>query len=252
MGNRIFQTLNLILAPLQIAATFLAFGLGTSFDDATASPAGEPPIIPAGYAFLIWSVIYAGSVVYGIYQYAGSRRQDPILIRIRPFTASAFAATVSWLIAARYNLTGLTVICILWLFGSLLPVFLAFLHPARNFSRTEQTVMVIPLSVYTGWVTVAVFANVSAFLHQNGLLNVVLTPVWWAVIMVVAAGAIAARLTFRSGSVAFALAVCWALVAILVANLTREYHPEVVIMCALMTAAQIGVLLLSRRRQAAG
>ena len=248
MSGRFLRTLNLILAPMQIVASIAAFGLRTTFDEATASPAGDPPIIPAGYAFVIWSVIFSGSVFYGIYQYARSRHDDPLLMQIRPFTASAFAATVCWLAAARFNLTGLTVICILWLLGSLLPVFLAFTRSPRVFSKLDQVAMVIPFSIYTGWVTVATFANASAFLHQHGLLNVVLTPAWWAVIMLTAAGVIAARLTFRSGNFPFALTVCWALIAILVANLTREYHAEVVITCALMTAAQIGALVLSRRR----
>ena len=103
----------------------------------------------------------------------------------------------------------MTAICILWLLGTLLPVLLAFMRSARKFSRLDQTATVIPLSIYTGWVRVATFANVSAFLHEHGLLRVVLTPAWWAVIMVTAAGAIAARLTFRSGNTAFALTVCW-------------------------------------------
>jgi len=44
------RPLNLILAPMQVVATAVAFGMGTTFDEVTASPAGDPPIIPAGYA----------------------------------------------------------------------------------------------------------------------------------------------------------------------------------------------------------
>lgn len=240
---------NLILAVMQVVVTVVAFELGTSFDEATASPGGEPPIIPAGYAFTIWSVIYAGSVAYGIFQIARRRKEDPLLVRIRPLTASAFLATSCWLVAARFNLTGLTVLCMLWLACSLLPVFMAFMRERREFTRIEQVAMVVPLSIYTGWVTVAIFADLAAFLFRHGALNVLLTPAWWTVVMVCVAGLIAARLTMKSASTPFALTICWALVAILVANVTREHNPEVVFVCGVMTAVQIGVLLFSHARQ---
>jgi hypothetical protein len=245
------KALNLVLALMQIVVTIVAFEIGPSFNQATASSAGEPPIIPAGYAFAIWSVIYLGSVIYGVFQLARSRAQDPLLAKIRPFTASAFLATVCWLIAARFNLTGLTVICMLWLLASLLPVFMSFMKPKSRFTPAEQFAMVIPLSIYTGWVTVAVFADMSAFLHRHGLLNILLTPAGWAVVFLIVAGVIATRLTFKSASVPFALTICWALVAILVANITRENHPAVAICCAALTGAQLLALVLSKRGRAA-
>ena len=247
----ILQIANLVLAIMQVVVTVIAFEIGTTFDQATASSVGEPPIIPAGYAFLIWSVIYAGSILYGILQINNRRKDDLLLVRIRPLTASAFSATNCWLIAARFNLTGLTVLCMFWLVASLLPVFMAFMHARRRFTLIEQIAIVTPLSIYTGWVTVAVFADLSAFLYRHGLMNLFLTPAWWAVVMVCIAGLIAARLTLKSANTPFALTICWALVAILTANLTREYHPQVVLSCALMAAVQIGVLLLSRARHRA-
>jgi hypothetical protein len=58
------QGLNLTLALAMPVATFLAFALGTSFQDATRSDAGEAMIVPTGYAFGSWSLIYAGAVAY--------------------------------------------------------------------------------------------------------------------------------------------------------------------------------------------
>jgi hypothetical protein len=246
--DSLLRFLNLVLAPMQIVATILAFGMGTTFEQATASPVGEPPIIPAPYTFLIWSVIYTGSVCYGIYQFRARPWQQALLARIRPYTASAFAATVCWLISARFNLTALTVVCIIWLAASLLPAFLNAVQRQQHLTYGAKLAMVVPLSIYTGWVVVAVFANMSAFLHGRGLLDSILTPVWWAVIMVTAAGGIAGVLTLRTGNIPFALTVCWALVGILVANLTRTYHVEVVLTCGVVTAAQLSILVLSRRR----
>ena len=248
MRGTFLQFLNLILAPSQIVVTVVAFSFGTSFDQATASSSGEPPIIPAGYAFTVWSVIYAGSILYAIYQFPRRRLDDSLLGPIRPYTASAFAATTCWLVAARFNQTGITVVCIMWLLASLLPAFLSFMRKQNRLTWTERLVVTGPLSIYTGWVTVAVFANVSAWLYRYGLLNRVLTPALCAVVMVIVAGTLAAWLVKRSASIPFAFTVCWAPVAILVANLTREYHPEVVTACGVMTAVDLGALVLSRRR----
>lgn len=248
MKGTFLRFLNLILAPLQIVVTVLAFSLGTSFDQATNSRSGEPPIVPAEYAFTVWSVIYAGSVLYAIYQFPRRRLDDPLLGPIRAYTASAFAATVCWLLAARWNQTGVTVVCILWLLGSLLPAFLSCMRKQNRLTWAERLAVTGPLGMYTGWVTVAAFANVSAWLYQYGLLNLVLNPALWAVIMVTAAGTLAVWLVKQSASIPFTLIVCWALIAILIANLTREYHPEVVVACGVMTAVDLGALVLSRRR----
>ena len=59
--DRLRKALNLALAPAQPITTVLCFSLGTSFDEATRSDVAEPPIIPAGYTFTIWTLIYAGA-----------------------------------------------------------------------------------------------------------------------------------------------------------------------------------------------
>lgn len=247
MRDRLLPLLNLVLPPLQIVTTVLAFAMGTTFEQSTASPAGDPPIIPADYAFIIWSLIYSGCIAYGVFQYLPARRDEPLYRQIRPFTASAFAGTISWLVAARFHLIWLTVVCIFWMLASLLVVFMALMTQSRRFSIAEQICTVIPLSIFTGWVTVATFANTSSLLHEHGLLSVVFTPAIWAVIMTSVAGVIACWLTYRSHNVPFALTICWALVAIAVANLTREYHPVVALIAASMNLVVLAPLFRPRR-----
>lgn len=129
----------------------------------------------------------------------------------------------------------------------MVPVFRSFPGRPKQLSWAENWAVVIPLSIYTGWTIIATFANTSALLHQHGLLNVLLSPAWWTVVMVLLAGFIAADWIHKSANPAFALTVCWALVGILVANLTREYHPQVVFVCAAMTLFELAVLRVSRR-----
>ena len=67
---------NLLFSWAQIAVTIWSFALGRSFEDAAGSISADPPIVPARYAFIIWSVIYAGCAAYGIYQFLPDRSRD--------------------------------------------------------------------------------------------------------------------------------------------------------------------------------
>ena len=63
-SDRLRQGLNLVLSVAMPAVTALAFGTGTTFQEATRSEVAEPQIVPAGYAFAIWTLIYGGCVGY--------------------------------------------------------------------------------------------------------------------------------------------------------------------------------------------
>lgn len=141
---------NLVLAVGMPVATALAFGTGTSFEEATKSNVGEPKIVPAGYAFVIWTLIYGGSVVYGSYQFAGRRQGDALLGRIGWYTASAFAGTCAWLVLARLNLTWGTVACIVWMLASLAGAFVGLLRAGRPLTRAEHWAVRMPVSVFLG------------------------------------------------------------------------------------------------------
>lgn len=111
--DQIRRWLNLLLAIAQIAVTIFRFAFGTSFDEAAGPPSADPPIVPAGYAFIIWSVIYGGCLAYGVYQFASTRMESPFLRRIGFFTASTFLGCCCWLLGVRFGHLQWTVPCIL-------------------------------------------------------------------------------------------------------------------------------------------
>ena len=119
------QRLNVLFAVAMPVTTFLVFGRSVSFEEATAGEAGTPLIEPAGYAFIIWSVIYAGGIVYALVQARPRARFDPLFSRIGWWTASAFLSVSVWLVMARLGLLWMTVLCIGWMAASLFPVFQA-------------------------------------------------------------------------------------------------------------------------------
>lgn len=48
------------------------------------------PIQPANYAFVIWAPIFLSLLAYAAYQALPSKRENPLLQRIGPYTAAAF------------------------------------------------------------------------------------------------------------------------------------------------------------------
>ncbi len=81
-----------------------------------------------------------------------------------------------------------------------------------------------PFVIYSGWVTVASIANVSAYLVKIGWNGFGISPVTWALIMIVIASIINLAITWKRNMREFALVGAWALIAIGVANQSTELN----------------------------
>ena len=241
------QGLNLALAIAQPVTTFLCFALGTSFNDATRGGGGEPAIVPAGYAFIIWSLIYGGAIAYGVFQALPANRDNPLLRSVGFYTAAAFLGTCAWLVMARLGLTWGTVACIFWMLASLAGAFVPLARAGASLTWGERMFVLMPVSVFIGWVTVACFANTAAALKNDGLLDAGLSETRWTVLMLIAAGGIASWVTLRTrGNAWYALTIVWALVAIVVANTAKAPNRAVALAAAAMAATLVVVLVRAR------
>jgi hypothetical protein len=241
------QGLNLVLAIAQPVTTYLCFARGTSYDDATRGGAGEPTIVPAGYAFIIWTLIYGGAVAYGVFQALPAQRENRLLRTVGFYTAGAFLGTCTWLVMARLGQTWLTVACIFWMLACLAAAFAPLARAGAALTRAERMFVLMPVSVFIGWVTVACFANTAAALKNQGLADAGLSETGWTVILLLAAGAVAARVTLASrGNAWYALTIVWALVGIVVANLVRVPNPVVAAVAGAM-ALVVSLALLRGR-----
>jgi translocator protein len=243
-SDLIRQTLNLLLALGQIAVTIIVVVIGTDNTITSDAPEVNTPIVPADYAFGVWSLIYGGGLIYAIYQALPSQRENGLLRRIGFFSASAFFATSMWLIAAQSGWLWLTVLFIVWILVSLLGAFIQFIVQRAPHNNAERFLVVLPLSIYMGWATVATIANTSTTLQASGFGNFLVSNQTWAVIMLVIGGIIASFATFRSrGNPGYALTVIWALVGIIVANSAIAANFWVAVTAGIM-AGLIGLALI--------
>ena len=75
-----------------------------------------------------------------------------------------------------------------------------------------------PFVIYSGWVTVASIANVSAWLEKLQWNGFGLSDASWTIVMILIATLINLMVTWRRNMREFALVGAWALIAIAVAN----------------------------------
>ncbi|GCE28785.1 hypothetical protein KDA_42690 [Dictyobacter alpinus] len=249
------QVLNVVLAVGQVVVTVLGYIVGSN-SKFSSSTAATSPIVPADYTFIVWSLIYAGALVYAIYQALPRQREDELLRRIGFYTASAYLATIVWLIAAQTGVAWFTVVCLFWILASLLGAFLQIIQWRTAFTQAQRWLVILPISIYTAWATIASIANPASVAQESGVTSLLgLSATAWTLIMLLVGTGIAGFVTIRSrGNAGYALTFVWALIGIVVANVVRSSNPPVAILAGILAVVMVVLLSWARltlRRQAA-
>lgn len=172
---------------------------------------------PAPYAFAIWGIIFLGLLAYGIFQVKRAFFSDKPSEFIEQTGYWFFLANIlncCWVIAFMYNYTGLSVVI---MFGILLSLIKIILN--TNMERWDAPISVIafiwwPICFYSGWISVATIANISAFLSKLDWNGGVLSEQAWTINMIVAATIINLLMIWKRNMREFALVGIWALFAI--------------------------------------
>jgi len=189
------------------AAPFFVSGFA-GFDPALFPiPQENPPVQPAGWAFAIWGVIYVWLVVhagYGLLAKADDAGWDAPRW---PLMAS-LAIGVTWLSVATFS----PIWAEIEIFAMLaLALWALAVTPAK-----QPWLLSTPIALYAGWLTAASFAGLGITGAGFGLLW---GPYGWAVACIL--GALLVGLTtvlLVRPNPAYAIALCWALIAIAVRN----------------------------------
>ena len=190
-------------------------GDGALAPDATLLAPGRP-------AFTIWSVIYAGLVVWAVRQALPGRATDARERATGWLLLASMLGNAAWLAVVQTGLLGLSVPVIIGLLAVLVALMLTLLRlPAA--STTDTVVMDGTAGLYLGWVCVATVANVAAVLADAGVRDLGLGAEPWAVIILTVTAAIGVALAVRTrGRLAIAAALAWGLAWIAVARSTGE------------------------------
>lgn len=179
-------------------------------------------LAPARPAFMIWSVIYAGLVVWAVRQALPGRATDPRERATGWLLLASMLGNAAWLAVVQTGLLGLSVPVIAGLLAVLVALVLTLRRRPPG-STTDAVVMDGTAGLYLGWVCVATVANVAAVLADAGVRDLGLGAEPWAVIILAVTAVIGVALAVRTrGRLAIAAAIAWGLAWIAVARATGE------------------------------
>jgi hypothetical protein len=228
----------IIAAILQIAATALpALGIGEPIG--SQSDEVRSLVTPASWAFSIWGPLFAGSVVFAVYQAMPAQRTSGLLARLRWPAAGAFFGNALWALYTQFfGLSAISALIIIFTLVCLVRAYRVFAswHPA--FSRGQRWLAVLPLSALAAWLTAATIVNISASLLYHGVdAGEAGPPIAAAVVLT--GGVIASLALARGrGNPPYALVFLWALAAIYAAGGQRA---EFVAGAALVAAGLVAI-----------
>ncbi|GGH27042.1 hypothetical protein GCM10007423_12480 [Dyadobacter endophyticus] len=241
--KRTLQIANIIAVTVTVVVNYLSnTGIFNNSTMASVSARYQNLFTPSGYAFSIWGLIYLLLAVFVVYQSRGisGKREVPAVVeKVGWLFVISCAANSAWVLAWLYDFTGLSVLVMIVLLTSLWRIIVRTrmeldLIPIKKIALTWW-----PFAIYFGWISVALIANVAAWLTKIGWDGFGLSPVAWTVIMICVAGAVYLVLTWKRNLRESSMVGVWALVAVAVAN--WETAPAVVDAALIVSA----VILIS-------
>lgn len=176
---------------------------------------------PSGYAFSIWGIIYLLLLGFVIYQGRSlfvKVRDNDFVLKIGWWFIISCIANSFWVVSWIYGYTGLSCIFIFLLLFSLLKIVWNNRMELWDAPFSVIAFLWWPFVIYSGWVTVASIANVSAYLVKIDWDGFGMSPIFWTILMITIATAINLIITWKRNMREFAIVGAWALVAIGIAN----------------------------------
>lgn len=204
-----------LLKPALVLLLALAFGLSPLLTpdfrgyDATQFPVrlDAPAILPAGYAFGIWGLIYLWLVLHagcGLWK----RADDPAWDGVRAPLVLSLAVGTVWLYVAVRDPVWASVLIAVMLTGALMALLRAPAVP-------DRWLLLAPLAIYAGWLSAATGVSLGVLLAGFGWLP----DTGAAVVMLAVVLALAVTVQLRLGRAPeYGLTVVWALIAVCVRN----------------------------------
>lgn len=246
-----------VIAATGVALAAAAYGTGLAGGRPIPEVAGgalapdATLVAPAGPAFAIWSVIYAGLVAYAVWQALPSQATRRRQRSVGFWVVASELLSAAWILCVQAGLLALSVPVIVLLLAALA---VAFVRLRREPAETTADAVLLDgtVGLFLGWVMVATAANIAAWLPTAGFTGAGAKPSLWAIGLLVVVAAIACALAiWDRGRLAPAMASAWGLVWVAVAR--GEGGPgEAALAVAALAAGVLVVLVAVAARLARG
>ena len=176
---------------------------------------GENLLVPAGWAFAIWGLIYAWLLAYTAVQLFPKTYGNARFDRAAPWAAGAMAACGAWELVFSQLWFALSLVVML---AALFCAFRAHRAleigrpPLDGFEKWTRRAW----GVLAGWLTAATVANASIVLEALGYSGAPFGPVAWAVGVIAVVAAVGLGLSWRLPDPLYGAVIVWALVGLAV------------------------------------
>lgn len=167
---------------------------------------------PAGYTFSIWSIIYLSLFGFIIFQARPSQRNNNVIAKIHKLFVLNCLANATWIIVWHFDLIILSLLIMIVILFTLVKIYRLIHITDADAPRTlsERFFVILPFSLYTGWITVAIIANISVVQIAYGLDSFGIAAIDWTLIKLSVTGAIGAMVVLLRKDIIFGLVLTWA------------------------------------------
>ncbi len=204
-------------------------------------------VIPAGYVFAIWGLIYVGLAAFTIYQ--ALHGIDPVVRRVGWLPALSGVLNTTWLLLFQFEAFVLTVPVMVALLLTLIAIHRRVWQVRDQLTTASRWAIRVPFSIYLGWISVATIANVAQTLSWLGVggFGVPLEATIASGVLLLGP-ALAIVFARRFGDLAYGAVIVWAYLGIVVKEASSPFVPLVAGIGAAAVALLIAASAVDRVR----
>lgn len=200
-------------------------------------------ITPDGYAFSIWGIIFIALLLFCGYQVKKvflDQREDEFVLYMGYWYSLANVMNGLWLVFWLNEYIGLSVVVMTILLISLLMVVIRLGIFDKEKSLGHKAFVQWPIGIYTGWISIAIIANVASYLTKIDF-AFLMSEEYWAISLIVIATLINLYMVLKRGVISYGLVGIWALVAI---SVRHNSGMDSLYYTSLITSGIIGLAIL--------
>ena len=203
-NEKVISTINLIGFAFLMYASYLFRTNQSAFDKDL-----DPLFNPAPYSFAIWMVIYLALIIWIIKGFFAKDKIKEMYLKIS-----------LWFVVCMI-LNGVTVLLpttfsVIMIIGALITSLVIYnIVDKFNIAKRYR----IPFSLLSGWLSVATIVNISKFLRNMGVTNILgINQVGWTNTLLVVGCILAILFTIIRNDILYPLVFIWGYIAIAVQN----------------------------------
>lgn len=241
MKTSLAKIFTLLYAPFAIFAGSLFARTDLSVGQISDQYFGDVLIIPSGYAFSIWGVIYLGLLALAIVQALPSRGDHSHIAAARLPLAINLSFNFAWLAAWQSLYFELATLILFAQLGTGVWLYYRMGIPRVAAATRLEAWLRGAVSIYVAWLTLASVIGTASLLHYFGWQGWGLSYGAWASIMLVVSALLGLYFRFAWRDPIYAAVFVWAFVAV---ALRPDQGDAVVVTAIVLAAVFIAAIVL--------